>query len=182
MHAASAVGATLTYCTNPSRGASMRRLPQQQQSCVDRHPLRLGTRNRTTPYCVCHTIARQSRCRLPPSALAHAATEKPAAVGHPAAATITLRQPGPLASTVVDSQAASLSHTWRRRCDACRPAPPRAALPPKRDEGPTATILASSAALPAHPARPLDVSFPPAAVVPSLIVDVRALHKDCQNA
>lgn len=97
----------LTSRTNPSRGASTRRLPQQQQSCVDRHPLRLGTRNRTTPYCVRHTIARQSRCRLPPSALAHAATEKPAAVGHPGAATITLRQPGPLAGTAVDSQAAS---------------------------------------------------------------------------
>jgi hypothetical protein len=56
----------------PSRCSQVptRRLPQQPHSCVGRHPLRLGTRDWTTPCRVHHTITRQSRCRPSPSALA----------------------------------------------------------------------------------------------------------------
>jgi hypothetical protein len=69
-HAASIIAAAQTSRTHPSGGVPTRRLPQQPHSCVGRHPLRLGTRDWTTPCRVHHTVTCQSRCRPSSSALA----------------------------------------------------------------------------------------------------------------
>jgi hypothetical protein len=74
-HAASIVAAAQTSHTHPFRGVPTRRLPQQPHSCVGRHPLRLGTRNWTTPCRVHHTVMHQSRCQLSPSTLAPGVTK-----------------------------------------------------------------------------------------------------------
>jgi hypothetical protein len=59
---------------HPTQNPPERHLPPQPQSYVGHHPLRLGTLNRAKPCRVCHTVVRQSQCRLTPSGLAPAGT------------------------------------------------------------------------------------------------------------
>jgi hypothetical protein len=57
------------FCANPLEGAPMGRLMQQPQSCVSRHPLRLGTWNQEH-LAVCATlVATETALRATPSQL-----------------------------------------------------------------------------------------------------------------
>jgi hypothetical protein len=152
MHAASTVAAALTsHCCAPTAtiAAKLHRPPpplaghgtrQHLASCITLSRAGANADYRCWPW---HT--------RPPklAAAGHSATAH--CRHHPASA-------GPLAGAIVDGQAATPSPPWRRIGDARRHAPPRAAKPPKREEGLAATISASCAASSARPAGPLDAS------------------------
>jgi hypothetical protein len=149
-HATPVVAAALTSRTNPSRGNDTP-LPQQPQSCVGRHPLQLGTRNRATPCRVRHTDARQSRCWQSPLALAHVATDASSRQAfcrrhHPVPARDTDRRRGRRPG----------GHVEPPRGDTRRPTPPHVAKPPKGEEGPAGVPhRATRRLLSSHDVRPL---------------------------
>lgn len=101
--------------TSPSRGASTRRLLQQPQSCVDCHPLRLGTHNRASPSW--GALSSPLNCSSHPPPCLHKATTTHAQHSHMPLADCTVmpRTPSPACrclNSPTDIPTATVAQSW----------------------------------------------------------------------